>query len=329
MPTLYGPQNYTAGDFGSRSPYESVNTGTGADEPIAEYPDVVAFENIHRSEGGGPAGHAIDAFDDTDYSTSGLVLYPGVFGSLSNYQLNLTTGEVVIEWWQYLKASSFAEDPFGNALALAHAGFFGTGPGLDGNDLFLHLETIEGDEQLPPQFQWWLRVEKWDTGFDYDLPPVDDVADDAWHRMQVILKAGTVVGDLTDVLHDGFVKVYKDATPGVPHSGTLLFSDTDIDLIFNIDGDGTTATYMLALWHGYFDMVGPHTGTWIYTGTPTIPIIDGGVPCCGTAPVPGGGSPGDILPPDHSVPFTWEPQCEGGGQAPDVADISFSEDWRP
>lgn len=280
MATLYGPQFWTAGDFGQEADYTSTEAA-GEDAPISGYPDLWSFENLDRVEGAGPSGeNVLDVFPGGtggEYDVSGCAITPGRLGSLPNYQLDCYQGGngIVIEWWQKLSTEAFGEDVFGNGLILQNGGVNGAQPGLivGINSMILHLETIEGDGQTTPQFQWWLRVRRWDTGFDYVDGEVNDVADDEWHYMQIVLKPGTIVGDFDDVLSDGSYAVYKDATPGVPHSGTQLFNVSGVPVTIN---EAATSApdgyYMKSLWHGFFDMIGPVTGTWIYT----VPMSGGG-----------------------------------------------------
>lgn len=269
--TLFGPEFFTTGDLSTAgypgSYFESSAVG-GPDAPITGYANLLSAENVHRNEGAGPSGeHVIDAINTGDYTAAGVVF--GGFGGLANGQFEVCADGLTVEWKHYFSSSALAEVGSSDLMTLVNGHADGSG-GINQAHRFLQVRAIQSSGT---SFDWNIDYRSV-SGGNFSFPSVvgsADVADDAWHDMKVVVVRSTVTGVYSppfvgsaSVASDGAITLYVD--------GVAVITATGLQLVINQHATTNPECYYAkGLWHGYPNLGGPATGTWVYCGAADPP----------------------------------------------------------
>lgn len=323
MPTtFYGPQAFTAGTFSASSSFKTTSFG-GSDTPFTGYPEVAAGEHITTVNGDGPLGErVVDAFGGAGWSASGFTaLKFGPESSPAGF-FDVTNG-LVWEWDQYFSSAALTDCFLGQIGVLvtkmetdADGGLF-TGDSV----IWLGFEQTSGANFF---YDLYFR----DGGSAAHYSSAVDVADNAWHRIKIQLKPGTVSGPLSGNYYprnaDGYLIISVD--------GVAIYSFTNLALNIPVfSGVTTTPNLLYGFWHGFAGMLGKFTNDYLYqtesavsTTTPEPVLVDSTPPECCDSGGQASPTPGAVLP---LWDPTWIKECAGGGTVPLAPDNIHPESW--
>lgn len=319
---IYGPQDFTGGTFAKPTSFQTTAHG-GADAPITGYPEFAAGEAVKTVNASGPLGERVldvDTGSGSDYSDAGLAML-GV-GDLPSGEWDGTDG-IIVEWDQYFSTTALTQSFLGQAMVLvARLSTLGASPDPE-------VGLFTGDSVV------WIGFEQTSgANFFYDIyyvvngstvhnTSVTDVADNAWHRMKIRYKPGTVTGALVGSYFpraaDGYFEWLIDGVAAI--SATNIKFDIPVQSVYS-----STPNLLYGAWHGFAGLLGPVTNFTIWRETDSAPDPSAGEltasnpePCCG-----GSSATGPILP---AIDSSWTPICDGGGTVATVADLTDAENW--
>jgi len=328
MATIFRP-DWGSGTISYPTSYKSVNRG-GADAQNADFAELQAGEAIETSVASpAPAPDSTTVVTSTaaDFSASGLVLLE--VGPEANGYYDSSV-EITHEWDQYFSSTALNDSGY-CPVALEVTRFsviagpaFDPEAGLFTGDAFISLYA---SQDAGANFTWEMY---WIEGGAGQSEMTDsDVADNAWHKLKLVWKPGTVngaqVGSYFPRDSDGYLHFYID--------GVLVYTHTGIALDIQANALIGAADKGYGFWHGYAGLLGPIGDTHLYNGssspTPTtLPpaVIVNSVPieCCGPNEVNHGNTPGDLAP---VVEPTWYPSCDGLGTVEEAPDQVDPESW--
>lgn len=327
MPTTIYRPDWSSASFAYPTSYKSVNRG-GADTQNPDFPEFQAGENVKTSVASpAPAPDSATIVDKnaSDYSSCGIVLLE-VGGEANGYYDS--TVETTHEWDQYFSSTAL-NDSSVCPVALEVTRFstipgplFDPEAGLFTGDAFI---SIYASQDAGANFTWemyWIA-----GGAGQSQTSATDVADNAWHKLKLVWKPGTVsgaqVGNYFPRNADGYLYFYVDDVAVYSHAGIAL--DIQANSLIGAANKG------YGFWHGYAGLLGPIGDTHLYqaggssTSLPETVLVSS-VPtvCCEPTEVNKESSAGPIEP---VVDPTWYPSCTGGGTVPTAADLIDPESW--
>jgi hypothetical protein len=334
MPTIYGPQAWPD-TFSYPSYYQSSAHG-GSDTPNADYPELGAAENVEVVVGAGPNGeNIVDAVNTADYTVAAVALSGVGDGSIASLQYDARG--LHVRWHHKLLASGLAEAGYGQLLVLTHGGPAGNDPGLGSVNTFL---VIEANQTAGANFTWGLRRRRFTgatAGSGTSMSPSINlgagVADDAWHELEVVLTPSTVTGAFAGDGTLGSASVASDGEISFYADGVLVSTQSGLNFVINHRATSNPEVYYgRGVWHGFSDLLGPVTNTWLFTGAaPTSPavLVDNSAKCCASTAVEGQGVAAPGAGVERALPINpnWTPRLVGGATMPDEPDLEDPEDW--
>lgn len=288
-------QNWAAGNstFSSQNVYETVAYG-GTDPTDPLYPEIKAAESVHVT------GAGLD-WNGTygDYQSSGIAIMPTGF--------NGTNGCIRTVWTP-------------NATSLPNTYYDIITEITSGTLHDTEILTVAINGPTPP-LEINLRSGGWGGPSNWQEVsiPYNFVAGTAY-TFQLTWQCGTVVGDFTNVLNDGWVRLHVN--------GVLIQEFLNHPVWI----DYRNNNFVKHVWHGFYGMFGVLSSI-VYNDSgctiiaaiapgPGLPQPPDDPCCCCTDP----GSA--LIPRDWSIiqpPVTYP--CIGGGLYLTSADPVLSEDW--
>lgn len=295
MATIYGPQAWTAGTF------SVPGSSTG---PDANYPEIQYREAVETVNAAGPAGERI--IDGTgNYADSALTIVN--FGPSSGYWLASGDGEGVFYEGDFKFDSDAEADTFGFNYPFVF-GVYRTTPSVGFVEVFNIRASL--DEGV----------------FYYSENGVESVsgfgtisADNAWHRIKVLVKPDSGGGN-------GIITVWLD--------DVQIFTKTNSTLVVPSFG-GNPADGVNYVNHGRYGLL-PTTNFHIYTGSAgggseeDVEVFDNSPHCCGNGPldtVSEGGGTGAGAAINQTPQIGTQLSCAGGGLVPTQASLVHAETW--
>jgi hypothetical protein len=243
MPIIYGPQNFTAGDFTTASyPGDVFETPPGgSDSPISGYPEFGFLEDVKRVVGTGPNGEnvcdvrgAYTPPDTDDYVVAQMTCF--AVGDLPDGQYDCR-GPIHARIWTKLRADVMEDITYAEPLNLFGGGPTGTDKAYNGT-VFAGIWMSSAGTST---FEWGVRYRRRNggtAGTTTNFTGPSDVADNAWHQLELIVTPATVTGAFNglggvgsaSVANDGAISVLLDEVEIISLTGlanTINFNSTN------------------------------------------------------------------------------------------------------
>jgi hypothetical protein len=243
---IYGPQVFTAGDFTTASysgdTFESSSYG-GADGTIAGYPEFAFLENVKRVVGTGPSGENVCDLRGTPGGYVDAQLTCMAVGPLSGGQYDCR-GPIHARCKVKLASQIMIDVGYSEVIDL-----FGGGP--TGNDSNYTNSTFAGVFMSgaggSANFNWGVRYRRRNgsisgTNTNFTGGPAD-VADDAWHTLELIVTPATVTGAFNGLGGVGSAVVADDGAISVLLDDVEIISLTGLANTINHLATSNPAVY--------------------------------------------------------------------------------------
>lgn len=234
MANIYS-QSWTAGAISQSAGWWST-TFSGSDAPISGYPELAAMEQLQTVAGAGPSGQNVVDKNGANYYLSGFRLL--ALGPLTNGQFDVRdTGSGVFHGRLLVKLAAAAMTGGGYAapLILLAGGAAGTG----GNTNSGWFAILEQYQDSGANFQWNLSY--WTISgaafvlaqLNVSLTTAPDVADNAWHTLDVEVVPATITGVFNGIGQPGAATAANDGSITFKKDGVVVLSATGIGIVIN------------------------------------------------------------------------------------------------
>lgn len=249
---IYGPQAFTAGTFstaGFASDVHRSSTFGGPDAPISGYPEFVYLERVERVVGAGPSGENVcDARvvdgppDEWDLVSAGM--HGCAYGPLSGGQFDVR-GPLHVRLQQFFDSSLMTDLQFAAPFYLFHGGPTGTdaayATGSGGQICGAEMIGTGGTA-----FDWWIYYRRNNgatAGMATQVQGSADVADDAWHEIELIVTPATVTGAFNGLGGTGSASVASDGSLSLLVDGVEVASVMAAKVVINFLATTNPAVY--------------------------------------------------------------------------------------
>lgn len=224
---IYGPQNFTTGDFTTASyagdVFESSDFG-GGDTPITGYGEFGYLEDVKRVLGTGPNGENVvdtrGAYGppaSNDYAVSQVTAFAVGDRPDGQYDCRGAGTGIRARCWAKLLVDMMVDVGYAEPMNLFGGGPTGTDPGYN-NTVFAGVWMSSAGTAA---FNWGVRYRKVNgtvSGASGSFTGPSDMADDAWHKIELRVKPATVTGAFSgtgfvgsaSVATDGEIRVFVD-----------------------------------------------------------------------------------------------------------------------
>lgn len=249
---IYGPQTFTAGTFstsGFASDVHRSSTFGGPDAPISGYPEFVYLERVERVLSAGPSGENVcDARvvdgppDEFDLAVAGM--HCCAYGSLTGGQFDCR-GPLHVRMQQFLDSSILTDTQFCAPFYLFHGGSTGSSAsfatGTGGQICGVEMVGSGG-----ANFNWGLYYRRNNgatAGTSTQVAGSADVADDAWHEIELIITPATVTGAFNGAGGTGSASVASDGSISVLVDSVEVVAVSSAKVVINFLATTNPAVY--------------------------------------------------------------------------------------